>query len=112
MQTEMLHKEKDKMFEALMLLCFGFAWPISIYKSYTTKALGSKSLLFLAVIATGYASGIIHKITHSYNYVLWLYILNLTMVLVDIVLYVRNMRLQQSNSIPVTGLNLVDVETE
>ena len=44
--------------EITMLICFGAAWPISIYKSWTSHSSKGKSLLFLAVIVIGYASGI------------------------------------------------------
>jgi hypothetical protein len=80
------------MFEALMLLCFGAAWPISIVKSLRVRAVGSKSLPFLLIVAVGYAAGIAHKLTHSHDNVLWLYVLNLAMVLVDTGLYMRNKR--------------------
>jgi hypothetical protein len=77
-------------FEILMLVCFGAAWPFSIYKSATTREVGSKSLLFLCVIFVGYLSGIVHKVTTKPDYVIALYALNGAMVLTDILLYLRN----------------------
>ena len=41
-------------FEIIMLVCFGMAWPFSIHKSYTTRQVGSKSLLFLVALLIGY----------------------------------------------------------
>ena len=41
-------------FEIVMLVCFGAAWPFSIYKSYKAKSNEGKSVLFLFVIALGY----------------------------------------------------------
>lgn len=77
-------------FEILMLVCFGLAWPFSIYKSATTREVGSKSLVFLFALLIGYIAGVIHKIFYLYDPVIFLYILNGTMVSIDIVLTVRN----------------------
>lgn len=77
-------------FEMIMLICFGAAWPFSIYKSYTSKSTSGKSIFFLIVIMIGYVSGIINKLFYNYNWVIYLYMLNLTMVFIDTMLYVRN----------------------
>jgi lipopolysaccharide export LptBFGC system permease protein LptF len=77
-------------FEIIMLLCFGIAWPFSIYKSYTSREVGSKSLIFLLALLLGYISGITHKIVYNPDPVVWFYALNGTMVAVDIALYLRN----------------------
>ncbi len=77
-------------FEILMLICFGAAWPFSIYKSWRSKQIAGKSLLFLIVIFCGYVSGVLHKIFYYYDPVIFLYALNGTMVFIDIVLYFRN----------------------
>jgi hypothetical protein len=84
-----------KFFEIGMLLCFGAAWPASIYKSYTARSAKGKSVLFLGVIALGYISGIINKLINSPDYVMYLYLLNLIMVSTDMVLYFRNKRLDE-----------------
>lgn len=84
-------------FELIMMLCFGAAWPVSIYKSYVTKANGGKSVLFLYIILIGYLAGITHKILYSYNFIIYLYILNGIMVLTDILLYYRNKRIAIAN---------------
>ena len=81
-------------FEIIMLLCFGMAWPFSIYKSYTSKQTQGKSVVFLIVIVIGYLSGIIHKLIYSRDWVVLLYILNLFMVSADIALFFRNSRLE------------------
>ncbi len=80
-------------FEIIMLLCFGAAWPFSIYKSYKSRSVEGKSLLFLLVVFIGYWSGILHKIFYNYDSVIYLYILNLIMVGIDILLYIRNKRM-------------------
>lgn len=77
-------------FEIIMLVCFGMAWPFSIYKSYTTRTVGSKSLVFLVALLIGYISGVMHKLFFLFDGVIFLYILNGTMVSIDIVLYIRN----------------------
>ena len=79
-------------FEIAMLLCFGAAWPFSIFKSYTSRQNGGKSLLFLCVIVIGYVAGILHKVLYSMDVVIYLYALNGLMVLIDIALYLRNRR--------------------
>ncbi len=77
-------------FEAVMLLCFGLAWPLSIIKSIKSKSTKGKSLFFMIVIGIGYVSGTIHKLIYSMDIVLILYILNGIMVSTDIVLYAVN----------------------
>jgi hypothetical protein len=73
-----------------MLVCFGAAWPVSIYKSLKTRAVAGKSLFFLIIILVGYAAGILHKLIFHYDLVIFLYALNAGMVSLDIVLYLRN----------------------
>jgi phage-related holin len=82
-------------FEILMLVCFGAAWPLSIYKSYTARRNSGKSLWFMIVIVCGYIAGILHKIVYSYDAVIFLYILNFLMVSTDICLYFRNSALMK-----------------
>jgi hypothetical protein len=82
-------------FEAIMLVCFAAAWPFNIYKSYTTRSTKGKSIFFILVVLAGYVSGIIHKILYNADIVLILYILNFSMVSVDLGLYFRNLRLDR-----------------
>jgi hypothetical protein len=77
-------------FEAFMMVCFGTAWPFSIYKSYRSRTNKGKSLGFLIVVIIGYICGIIHKIFYNYDNVIFLYLLNFTMILIDFCLYFRN----------------------
>ena len=83
-------------FEAGMLICFGLAWPVNIYKSITSRSTKGKSVFFLYVVEVGYVSGIIHKLLYSPDLILGLYILNLLMVLADIILYYRNRRYEKA----------------
>ncbi|MDA8339104.1 MAG: hypothetical protein M0Z70_07380 [Nitrospiraceae bacterium] len=79
----------NSIFEIGMLLCFGAAWPFSIYKSLRCRDVRGKSLIFMVVVLIGYISGILHKIFYNYDAVVYLYMLNGLMVTVDIVLYVK-----------------------
>jgi hypothetical protein len=81
--------------EIIMLLCFGSAWPFSIYKSWKSRTSAGKSIIFLYVIVAGYAAGVVHKVTHNFDKVTYLYAFNAMMVTVDIILYYRNLRLQK-----------------
>ncbi len=74
-------------YEIIMLICFGAAWPLSIYKTLRTKVVEGKSALFMIVIALGYICGILHKWFYLRDAVILLYIVNLMMVLADLSLY-------------------------
>jgi hypothetical protein len=82
--------------EIIMLLCFGAAWPFSIYRSWRSRSSAGKSIIFLYVIVAGYLAGIVHKVSHDRDAVTWLYGLNALMVAVDIVLYYRNLRAEKT----------------
>lgn len=87
------------LFEAVMLICFGAAWPFSIYKSLTSKTVSGKSVIFLIVVFIGYVSGMIHKLLYNFDGIIYLYILNAVMVFADILLYYRNKYLQKISRI-------------
>ncbi len=79
--------------ESVMLVCFGISWPVSVYKSWKSKSTKGKSLVFILAISVGYLAGITGKIIgEQINYVLALYILNLTFVSIDLALYFVNRR--------------------
>jgi hypothetical protein len=82
-------------FEVIMLVCFGFAWPLNINKSIKAKSAKGKSLWFLIVVLIGYIAGIIHKILYSNDIVMVLYIINFIMVFIDTLLYFRNRKLDR-----------------
>jgi hypothetical protein len=77
-------------FEITMLLCFGAAWPVSIYKSWVARTTAGKSVIFLLIVLLGYLAGIAHKLLYSPDPVIWFYVLNASLVLVDILVYYRN----------------------
>jgi len=80
-------------FEIIMIVCFGAAWPFSIYKSYKSGSTEGKSLLFLIIVLLGYVAGVLHKFFYNYDLVIWLYVLNFFMVAIDIYLYLYNGRI-------------------
>lgn len=85
-------------FEIIMMISFGAAWPFSIYKSYTSRKNNGKSLVFLLVIILGYIAGILHKLFYKLDAVIFLYILNCLMVTTDIILFLRNEKLMKAEN--------------
>ncbi len=84
-------------FEIIMLVCFGAAWPFSIYRSYRSRATGGKSVFFLLVILAGYVAGIANKLFYRFDNVVYLYVLNFAMVSVDTALWFRNRKLEKKS---------------
>ena len=87
--------------EIIMIGSFGASWPFNVMKSYKARTTKGKSLLFLILIFAGYIAGIASKIisftVKSPSWIAWIafsfYILNLLMVGADLLLYVRNKKL-------------------
>ncbi|HOT45021.1 MAG TPA: hypothetical protein PLM53_13085 [Spirochaetota bacterium] len=79
-------------FEIIMLICFGAAWPFSIYRSWKSKSVKGKSLVFLFIVMAGYLAGIMHKVFFNYDDAIYLYITNFSLVTIDTALYIRNRR--------------------
>ena len=83
--------EFGHLFEALMLVCFGFSWPLNVIKAYKARTAKGTSLAFIFLIITGYIAGITAKfINHQFNYVLAVYFLNLAIVMMNVLVYIRN----------------------
>lgn len=91
--------------EALMILCFGLSWPISIRKSWVSRTAKGKSLFFEAFIWIGYVFGIVRKFM-LWNtaaeplewlfYLSWFfYVLNIVEITIDMALYFRNVKLDK-----------------
>jgi len=89
----------NKIFELGMLILFGISWPVSIYKSYRSKAVGSKSVIFLFAVILGYLSGIINKFINGLDYVTVFYFINMVMVSIDACLYFRNKKLERDKDL-------------
>ncbi len=85
--------------EVVMLVCFGFSWPLNVIKAYRAKTAKGTSLPFILLIITGYIAGIAAKvISGQINYVLIAYILNLLIVSLNVVVYFRNVALDKKRS--------------
>ena len=90
--------------EALMILCFGVSWPISIRKSWVSRTAKGKSLFFEVFLLIGYACGIARKIIQvaggSDGFLFYLsfffYVLNFIEISIDVALYFRNKRLDEA----------------
>lgn len=90
--------------ETVMLICFGFSWPLNVIKAYKAKTAKGTSLPFILLIITGYIAGIAAKvITGQINYVLIAYIVNLAIVSLNIVIYFRNVSLDKKRLLGLEG---------
>lgn len=88
-----------QIFETIMIVCFGISWPISAYKSFKARTAKGKSFIFLFAIWLGYIAGITGKIvTNNITYVFIFYIINLTFVTLDGILYFRNKRIDKAKA--------------
>ena len=89
----------SEIMEICMVVLFGASWPLNVMKSYKSRTTKGKSLAFLILIFIGYICGIIAKLTAAnYKwYVLFFYVLNFIMVGIDLILYVRNYRLDKKS---------------
>lgn len=82
--------------ETIMLVCFGFSWPLNVMKAYKAKTAKGTSLPFIMLIIIGYIAGISAKlISGQINYVLIAYILNLAIVSLNVIVYFRNVSLDK-----------------
>ena len=85
--------------EAMMIISFGISWPLSIIRSYRSRSTKGKSIFFSFFILFGYLCGITEKlIEHNHNLAFYFYILNITMVTIDICLYFRNRKLEKQSA--------------
>ena len=86
-----------ELLEAMMIISFGIS--LSIIRSYRSRSTKGKSIFFSFFILFGYLCGITAKlIEHNHNLAFYFYILNITMVSIDICLYFRNLRLEKQIS--------------
>ena len=86
--------------EIFMVVLFGASWPLNVIKSYRARTTKGKSLGFLLLIFIGYIFGIVSKLTaDKYKwYVLFFYVLNIIMVGIDLLLYIRNYNLDKKKT--------------
>ncbi len=77
--------------EAIMLICFGLSWPVSLVKNIRSGTAKGMSILFILLIIIGYISGISAKIySGNVNYVFAVYIWNLVLVLGNLLVFFVN----------------------
>ena len=95
-----------ELLEIIMIVSFGASWPLNVMKSYKARTTKGKSLGFLCLIFFGYIAGIASKSVNTEYmahfaekwYVLFFYVLNLIMVGADLLLYIRNYRIDQKGA--------------
>jgi hypothetical protein len=95
-----------ELLEILMIVSFGASWPLNVIKSYKARTTKGKSIAFLCLIFFGYIAGITSKLVNvdymanfaSKWYVLFFYVLNFIMVGADIVMYIRNLKLDRERA--------------
>ena len=91
--------------EIVMIVSFGISWPLNVIKSYKARTTKGKSLPFLLLIFFGYIAGITSKLVNETYmaafaqkwYVLFFYVLNFVMVGADLLMSVRNKRLDMAS---------------
>jgi uncharacterized membrane protein len=84
-------------FEAAMLICFAASWPFNLLKAYRARTNVGTSILFMSIVLLGYVCGIINKlVSDDINYVLAFYILDLLLVTIGVLIYLRNMRIDSA----------------
>lgn len=86
--------------ETIMLISFGFSWPINLVKNYKAKTSKTTSLPFLLLITAGYIAGILAKVvSDQINYVLIVYLINLLFVSLNLIVYFRNRNIDKRNTL-------------
>lgn len=86
--------------ETMMLVCFGFSWPISLYKNVKSKTAVGTSPAFMLLIIAGYLAGITAKLMNgSAGYVLAAYLINIAMVSANLCVYFRNKSLDRKGAV-------------
>ena len=98
--------------EALMVICFGLSWPLNIRKAWKARSTRGMSLPFYFLIWIGYVFAVTGKLVSIYYYVhvaatasswtevvkwyvMVFYVPNLIMLMVGILIYFRNARLDK-----------------
>ena len=85
-----------QIFETGMLICFGLSWPFNIAKSLRARTAKGKSMLFEIIVIAGYLMGLAGKfISGNVTYVAAVYVLDILMVSCDLVITMRNHRLDK-----------------
>lgn len=95
--------------ETLMVVCFGISWPLNIFKAWKSRTAKGTSILFYSFIWIGYIFALVGKFVliqlNAPNpwyetvhwYVMFFYLLNILMVSIGIMIYLRNKILDRNN---------------
>ena len=92
--------------EIIMIVLFGVSWPFNIVRAYKGRTTKGTSLTFLFLVETGYAAGIVSKISAgiSEGAAFWtglritalcFYIVNFIMLFIAITIYFRNKKIDK-----------------
>lgn len=82
--------------EIAMLLCFAASWPFNIYRSWKSRTVAGKSIMFEVIVVIGYFCGIgSHFANDQINAVIGFYVLDICLVSVDMILFFRNKKLDR-----------------
>ena len=93
----------SELLEIAMIVSFGASWPLNAVKAYKARSAKGTSLVFLLLIFFGYVCGIASKfLSESYMasfsekwYVLVFYFINIITVTINLLIYIRNVRLDK-----------------
>ncbi len=97
----------SEILEIIMLICFGFSWPLNLRKAYINRSTKGISLIFYCLIELGYVAGIISKFLNeaymaSFStkwYVLIFYFFNFIVVGLNILVYFRNKKIENKENV-------------
>lgn len=97
----------SEILEIIMLISFGFSWPINLYKNIKSKSTKSISIWFYTLIFFGYVAGIASKfLNQEYMnnfsnkwYVLIFYFINLIVVGLNILVYFNNRKVENNEKL-------------
>ena len=85
-----------QIFEVIMLCCFGVSWPFNISKSIRSRTDRGKSHMFEICVIVGYLCGLAGKLlSGNVTYMVVFYLVDILMVATDLVLTLRNQRLDR-----------------
>jgi len=84
-----VEEKKMSVLEAGMMVCFGASWPFQVRKTFKTKNVKGKSILFLWLVELGYVLGMLHHILYAPDRVIYLYFMNFLLVGTDMTLYYK-----------------------
>lgn len=77
---------KMSIFELIMMVMFGAAWPFNLIRQLRKKTSRGISVPFYLIIIGAYVSGIVNKLINGVDYVIVVYIINFGMVMMSFVL--------------------------